>query len=625
MPGVKRASTTNISSSKAAKKPKLQSKPVYKSAERIIDSSSEDSEAPAPKQKEIVPNISQQEVASILKTKLTPVDSSVKVTRPSTDSSKKRKYISPKLSSTSSSEEDDSGDVRSSSLEEGDGSDSSRDGKVLEAQEDQSSNQKRSLRLAEGRKEQNGVEHTEDKEGNDRESASEASSDSGDKPEKRLEKPSKPLRIERPRPPYVPPPGFEPVTIDMSTSAKVADLLSPDALKGKQIWHITTPSSIPISLIEGSLQSITTEAPILSYKGAEYGVFDGLDAQPKKNEVVLLPSSENGEYRSINLAITRTLHLQQLVKLSRTHDGPVRDLSTTSSSSASYKDGPHQQPAGLRMRYRPFGDVYPSESEDGSMSEGEAKPPWFKLPPTFEASQTLKGPKPVNQANQSSPSKERFAENNSTTVNANELNHPQDLSMFSSSGRHKELSEEKARRKAERRQRKNPDLHMAESPKEKTRTHKSPKALTNGHISKPEIESVERKERRKEHKREHKESSSQRLDTFSPQEAPQVKMTGMKDPEATQRKRTEDPAVEKARRKEEHRKHKEAKLRNFGEERDAEDVSPVKESKREENFSVKTNAKDESAEEKAKRKAQRKEKKRSERAREKNMDKEQRL
>ncbi|KAL9047371.1 MAG: hypothetical protein Q9214_000038 [Letrouitia sp. 1 TL-2023] len=610
MPGVKRASTTNISSSKAAKKLRLQSKPVYKSAERVVDSSGEDSEAPAPKkQKEIVPRISQQEVASAPKTKPTPVVSSTKPTRPSTNFSKKQKYISPELSSTSSSE-DDSADARNTSLEEGDEGDSSRNGKNLEEREEQGHNQTRSLSQAEGRKEQNGVEQIEDEED---ESTSEASSDNGDEPVKRLEKPD-PSSIERPRPPYAPPPGFAPVTVDLSMSGKVADSFSPDALKGKQIWHITAPSSIPVSLIEGSLQSITTEVPVISYKGAEYGVFDNPDAQPKKSEVVLLPSSENGDYRSVDLSITKELRLQQLVKLSRTFHRPDRGVNTTLSSSTSYQDGPRQQPAGLRMRYRPFGDVYPSESEDESISEGEAEPQRFKLPPNFEASQILQRPKTVNQNDPSSLSKEHSTRNNSTTVNGNELNHPQDLSTFPSLRQHEESSEERARRKAERRQHKESDLHVAESPQEKIRTQKSPQAITNAHVSKPEIGSVERKERRKEHKRKHKESSSQRHHTFSPQEPPQV-ATATKGPGASQSERTEDPAVDKARRKEEKRKRKEAKLGGLGKEGGAEGVSPVKDSKGEEDPDAKTKVKDESAEAKAKRKAERKEKKRREQER----------
>lgn len=405
------------------------------------------------------------------------------------------------------------------------------------------------------------------------------------------------------------------MAVDLSTSAKVAELFSPDALKGKQIWHITAPSSIPISLIEGSLQSIKTEVPILSYKGAEYGVFDDPDAQLKKSEVVLLPSSENGDYRSVDLSITKALHLQQLVKLSRIPHRPAREVNTTLSSSASYQDGPRQQPAGLRMRYRPFGEVYPSESEDESMSEGEVGPSQFKLPPTFEASRNSQRPKPVDQNDQSSPMKDDSTKNNSTNVNGNKLNHLQDLSTSPSLRHHKESSEEKARRKAERRQRKKSDLYTTESPQRKIRTHESPQALTNSHVSKPEIESVERKERRKEHKRKHKESSGQRHHTFSPQEPPQV-MTFVKDSGATHNERAEDSDVEKARRKEEKRKRKEAKLRSLGAERGAGGVSPVKESKREESPNAKTKAKDEIAEAKAKRRAERKEKKRRERERE---------
>lgn len=413
----------------------------------------------------------------------------------------------------------------------------------------------------------------------------------------------------------MPPSGFDPVAVNMSTSAKVTELFSPGALKGKQIWHITAPSSIPIGLIEGSLQSMKPEAPILSYKGTEYGVFDDPDTRPPKSKVILLPSSENGDYRSVDLGITKALHLQQLVKLSRTLDRPTSEINTIVSSSVSHQDGPRQQPAGLRMRYRPFGEVYPSESEDESMPEGEARAPQFKLPPTFKAPQNLQRPRTVNQNHQSSPTKELSIESNSANANRNAQNHPQDPSTFSSPRHPKESSEEKARRKAERRQRKESDLHMAKVPAEKTRKQESPQALTDTHVSKPETESGERKERRKEHKKKHKESSSQRPHTFGPQEPPQV-MTFTKDPGATHSERTEDGAVEKARRKEEHRKRKEAKLRNLGEERGAERISPVKENKREENPNAKANAKDGSAEAKAKRRAERKETKRRERERE---------
>ena len=101
-------------------------------------------------------------------------------------------------------------------------------------------------------------------------------------------------------------------------------------------------------------------------------------------EILLLPFSKSNDYRGANIKIARTLHLQQLVRLPSLSHRPGNLPKGATNPPAAYKKPVRQQPEGLRMRYRPFGD---SESSSPERSD---KAPSFRSPPVVPTQQLAK-------------------------------------------------------------------------------------------------------------------------------------------------------------------------------------------------------------------------------------------
>lgn len=156
---------------------------------------------------------------------------------------------------------------------------------------------------------------------------------------------------------YTPPAGFEPGSISLSSSA-AADLLSPSSLKGKQIWHITVPASVPIeSIKEVSVQSVQKGEAALSYKGADYGFVTDAESQ-RVPRILLIPDQRNNNYRPATVAISQTLHLQRLVSLPNTSTVAhvwTEGIQITSTTSRPFRKTVRPQLQELKMRYLPFG------------------------------------------------------------------------------------------------------------------------------------------------------------------------------------------------------------------------------------------------------------------------------
>lgn len=174
----------------------------------------------------------------------------------------------------------------------------------------------------------------------------------------------------RTAPPYVPPPGFKSAPITLHPASKIVQLVSPSALDGKELWHVTVPNSVPISSItEVSTKSIFTGAAILSHDGAEYGLSP--ETQSKKTRsIVLFPSSQTANYESAGINIARSLHLQRIVHSTNSAAGSDKPTEGPSMRSTKNKN---EQPPGLKMRYRPFGAS--SDSSEKSDSEPIVKEP----------------------------------------------------------------------------------------------------------------------------------------------------------------------------------------------------------------------------------------------------------
>ena len=190
---------------------------------------------------------------------------------------------------------------------------------------------------------------------------------------------------QQPAPTYNSPAGFEPTSISFHPASKVSEILAPSNLQGKQIWHITVPESVPISLVkEVPTQDIGNGAPIVEHHGAKYGLVPESEVEQSSSRALLLPSTQTNSYQSSKTNIIKTLHLQQLVSLPSLASEPAVHPSGSPSAPESYRKTPRQQPAGLRMRYRPFGASDDSTSE--SSPEPIPKAPEFRLPASVKES-----------------------------------------------------------------------------------------------------------------------------------------------------------------------------------------------------------------------------------------------
>ena len=163
--------------------------------------------------------------------------------------------------------------------------------------------------------------------------------------------------------PFKPPVGFKPASITRSPPPILTNILSSSSIRGKQLWHITIPASVPTNSIKDvSTQSLTTGAPILSHEGSDYGLISEPLGETFKS-ALLLPSQGSNQYEFTNLEVSKTLHLQQLIRI------PIiaNERSTlTNGDAKKYIKPVRQQPEGLRMRYRPFGDYSESSGESSS-------------------------------------------------------------------------------------------------------------------------------------------------------------------------------------------------------------------------------------------------------------------
>lgn len=190
--------------------------------------------------------------------------------------------------------------------------------------------------------------------------------------------------MQAPSPPYTPPSGFEAVSFTSHTSSEQTELFSPTSLQGKQIWYITVPAEVSISsLTEVAKQSVQNGSVILNFEGADYGLIaEAGDTETR--EMLLLPSAGGTEYKPASHPISKTLYLQQLIRPPDGLRGPGDLSSSTAIADRSrYQKPKPQQPEGLRMRYRPFGDTSSDSSLNGSPKQA-MQVPQFRVPKDVE-------------------------------------------------------------------------------------------------------------------------------------------------------------------------------------------------------------------------------------------------
>ncbi|ERF74110.1 hypothetical protein EPUS_06379 [Endocarpon pusillum Z07020] len=179
---------------------------------------------------------------------------------------------------------------------------------------------------------------------------------------------------------FRPPNGFEELPPNALNSTTEGFEAVSGVLTGKQIWHITAPTSIPLNSIEDfDVDVVRSGRPILTYDSRQYGLAFG----DKDSQHLLLPGKVGGSsYKRSRVHVSKSYHLREI---------PNQSQSTSSKAVQSTEDSvffakeqplarpPREQPKMLRMRYKPFGtDDSPSTStsirENFGVKEGSSNP-----------------------------------------------------------------------------------------------------------------------------------------------------------------------------------------------------------------------------------------------------------
>ncbi|CAK3965727.1 Hypothetical predicted protein [Lecanosticta acicola] len=187
-----------------------------------------------------------------------------------------------------------------------------------------------------------------------------------------------------PAPPFLPPPGYAALG---SVEPDSGSMLDQSSLNGKQIWHITAPSNVPLtSVTEIALSSLKDQTPVINHKGVDYVLARTKDRSATQYDSVMLPSTAG--YTFNGMKIEETLHLQQKIVLPNLSKKQA-DTLTGSRAAADIAQAPvsdaRPQPKGLKMRYRPagFGKGNPglgSDTDENEDQVGRTKGDRFQFP-----------------------------------------------------------------------------------------------------------------------------------------------------------------------------------------------------------------------------------------------------
>lgn len=175
---------------------------------------------------------------------------------------------------------------------------------------------------------------------------------------------------------FIPPKNFTPID-----SSKTHSSLSSDMV-GKQIWHITAPSSLPISEIKAvGLDALTNGSTVLTHKGSEYALAQDASAGNATHSV-FLPGKDG--YKASSQPVEKTLRLQQKITLPALGEKQARtetggETAAAAVVSREVGEGVRPQPKGMRMRYKPPGFGL-GDAGLGSDDDEEVLEKAFRLP-----------------------------------------------------------------------------------------------------------------------------------------------------------------------------------------------------------------------------------------------------
>lgn len=131
-----------------------------------------------------------------------------------------------------------------------------------------------------------------------------------------------------------------------------------EGLDGKQIWHISAPSSMPISKLESlDLQSALKGTPVLSRKGVQYI----LQQNTMEGQNLLLPKGTSGEYSASTCLPSQSFQIYESAQ--KPDDSQIEvekdddDFAALQffATNTGDKKPPRKQPQNLHGRYIPYG------------------------------------------------------------------------------------------------------------------------------------------------------------------------------------------------------------------------------------------------------------------------------
>jgi hypothetical protein len=178
--------------------------------------------------------------------------------------------------------------------------------------------------------------------------------------------------------------GFKSAKKQAPPSSKATSLLSD--LKGKQVFHITAPASLPFSKIkEVSMAKLMQGEPIITHEGVNYGIpAEAFSEAEPANKSLLIFDEKTQTYRSAANQVP-SYHVQELIGLpsvSKNADAAVAKL-------REYVKPARPQPKNLKMRFRPLGTGNALPETHDSSSESESEAPSFKVPKGEERKRKL--------------------------------------------------------------------------------------------------------------------------------------------------------------------------------------------------------------------------------------------
>ncbi|KAK7736395.1 hypothetical protein SLS63_003373 [Diaporthe eres] len=149
-------------------------------------------------------------------------------------------------------------------------------------------------------------------------------------------------------------PDFHLRKVDGSIGAsEVAGFFEKAKMEGKQVWYITAPASLPVTVVQDltiPMDSAHKGLPVLAHNGDDYRLaFD--DPSASSSFRLLIPNKKGQEYSELGRPVDQTMHFTR----SETFlpEGPASVTTTQTVSKTTRPARP--QPEGLRARYTPLG------------------------------------------------------------------------------------------------------------------------------------------------------------------------------------------------------------------------------------------------------------------------------